>query len=336
MPILTLKITLVGAKPPIWRRVQVPGGISLGQLHDVIQIAMGWTDSHLHQFEQNRIYFGPPDRDIEWQRRNERRVRVDEVLSRVGDRIDYEYDFGDSWTHAIVLERIDDASAAPAGAVLLKARGACPPEDCGGIGGFWRFLEILDDPDDPEHAAMLEWYGGPFDRAAVDIAGVNARLHALRLREVPQRTERRGRAGSPRAAADRLAAFRDKLKAKLDDPAAILNDQEVRYLAAQVTHAIGAFQTALIPGAPSAEDMVRWSAVAARCRQVREERGWTTDEAARALKVPRYRIDAVERGPVPDYQLEFAVRYFRLLGLETWIARWARAHRDLARRQGLG
>jgi DNA-binding XRE family transcriptional regulator len=126
------------------------------------------------------------------------------------------------------------------------------------------------------------------------------------------------------------------LKRKLDDPAAILTDRDVRYLASQVELALAAVPPPTRSAAPSAEDIVRWSAVAARCRQVREERSWTTRDVASALKVARYKIDAVEKGPVRDYELEIAVRYFRLLGLEPWIARWARSSPELARRQGLG
>ena len=129
--------------------------------------------------------------------------------------------------------------------------------------------------------------------------------------------------------------FRNKLKAKLEDPAAILNDREVRYMTDQVSLALADMPATLITAAPAAEDMVRWSAVAARCRQVRDTRGWSTKDAAKTLKIPHYRIEAVERGPVPGYDLECAVRYFRLLGIETWISRWARANRALARRQGL-
>jgi DNA-binding XRE family transcriptional regulator len=108
------------------------------------------------------------------------------------------------------------------------------------------------------------------------------------------------------------------------------------YLASQVELALAAVPESTRVAVPSAEDIVRWSAVAARCRQVREERGWTTKDAASALKAARYKIDAVEKGPVRAYELEVAARYFRLLGLETWIARWARSNPDLARRQGLG
>ena len=303
MRLYTLKVMLVGARPPIWRRLEVPADMSLGRLHDVLQIAMGWTDSHLHQFESGRAIYGPPDSEIEYPRVNENKTRVCDVLAHPKDRMTYEYDFGDSWSHQIVLEGITQ-STQPAAARVVKARGACPPEDVGGIGGFDRFVEAMADPQDEEHAALREWYGDVFDPTAYDLDGVNARLGRLRLRPVKPRAPRwiyaAGTSTQTPAAFER---FRNKLKAKLEDPAAILNDREVRYMADQVSLALVDMPATLMPAAPSAEDMVRWSAVAARCRQARDARGWSTKDAAKTLKIPQYRVEAVERGPVPGYDL---------------------------------
>ena len=250
---------------------------------------------------------------------------------------DIPYDFGDSWTHRVVLETVEEADAARS-AVIVAGKGACPPEDCGGVGGYARVVSAALDPDHPEHHEVREWLGGEFDPAAFDLAAINRALRRVSLRDLQLRAPRR------RSPIERVLAgpeepsptFRAKLKTKLEDPAAILTDREVRYLASQVELALAAVPQPTRAAVPSAEDIVRWSAVAARCRQVREERGWTTKDAASALKVARYKIDAVEKGPVRDYELEVAVRYFRLLGLEAWIARWTRSNSDLARRQGLG
>ena len=337
MPTFTLKVTLEGIRPPIWRRFVVPAGISLAQLHRVLQTVMGWTDSHLHQFERGRVIYGLPDPDFGTQHEDERRTRLDAVLQRKADWMTYEYDFGDSWTHRVVLEKVDDAKAARS-AVVVAGKRACPPEDCGGVGGYDRIVSAVQDAQHPEHEELREWLGGEFDPAAFDLSAINSALRRVSLRELPPRAPRR------RSPIERLLAepeepsptFRTKLKTKLDDPAAILTDREVRYLASQVEQALPTIPASIRTAVPSAEDMVRWSAVAARCRQVRDERSWTTAEAASALKVARYKIDAVEKGPVRGYELEVAVRYFRLLGLETWIARWARSNPDLARRQGLG
>jgi DNA-binding XRE family transcriptional regulator len=337
MSTFTLKVTLEGIRPPIWRRFVVPAGISLAQLHRVLQIVMGWTDSHLHQFERGRVIYGLPDPDFGGEHEDERRARLDAVLERKADWMTYEYDFGDSWTHRVVLEKIEEADAARS-AVIVAGKRACPPEDCGGVGGYARVVSAAQDPDHPEHQEVREWLGGEFDPAAFDLVAINTALRRVPLRELQLRAPRR------RSPIERVLAgpeepsptFRAKLKTKLEDPAAILTDREGRYLASQVELALATIPESTRAVVPPAEDIVRWSAVAARCRQVREERGWATKDAANALKVARYKIDAVEKGPVRGYELEVAVRYFRLLGLEPWIARWTRSNPDLARRQGLG
>jgi hypothetical protein len=107
MPMFTLKVTLEGIRPPIWRRFVVPAGFSLSQLHRVLQIVMGWTDSHLHQFERGHTIYGLPDPDFGGQHEDERRTRLDAVLERKADWMTYEYDFGDSWTHRVVLEKVE-------------------------------------------------------------------------------------------------------------------------------------------------------------------------------------------------------------------------------------
>jgi hypothetical protein len=337
MSTFTLKVTLEGIRPPIWRRFVVPAGISLAQLHRVLQVVMGWTDSHLHQFERGRVIYGLPDPEFGGHYEDERRTRLDAVLQREADWMTYDYDFGDSWTHRVVLEGVEAADSARS-AVILAGKRACPPEDCGGVWGYERVVSAAQDPNHPEHPEVREWLGGEFDPAAFDLAAINRALRRVPLRELGPRAPKR------RSSIDRVLAgpeepsltFRARLKAKLDDPAAILTDREVRYLAGQVDLALAGVAPPTRAAVPSAEDIVRWSAVAARCRQVREERGWTTKDAASALKVARYKIDAVEKGPVRGYEFEVAGRYFRLLGLEVWIARWTRSNPDLARRQGLG
>jgi len=109
MPAFALKVTLEGIRPPIWRRFVLPAGISLAQLHRVLQIVMGWTDSHLHQFERGRVIYGLPDPDFGGQHEDERRTRLDAVLQREADWMTYEYDFGDSWSHRVVLEKLTEA-----------------------------------------------------------------------------------------------------------------------------------------------------------------------------------------------------------------------------------
>lgn len=164
-----LKVTLRGTRPPIWRRLEVPGRITLSRFHDVLQIAMGWTDSHLHQFVVDGVVYGLSDPDWDMPVKSSARVRLDQVLREPKDQLVYEYDFGDGWEHRVVLEKVLPLDRARhRRPQVTGGRRACPPEDCGGIGGFYAMLEILDDADHPEHEEMLEWLGGGFDADAFD------------------------------------------------------------------------------------------------------------------------------------------------------------------------
>ena len=171
--IYQIKISLAGATPPIWRTVLVPGDIRLDALHNVIQLAMGWTDSHLHQFIANKKFYGMPDDDLEMEMEDETKYKLAQLLKKEKDVLVYEYDFGDSWEHIILLEKIlpfDGKTALP---VCIKGKRARPPEDCGGIWGYKDLLETLADPKHPDHDDMLEWLGGEFDPEAFDLADIN-------------------------------------------------------------------------------------------------------------------------------------------------------------------
>lgn len=146
--------------------------MTLAQLHDILQIVMGWTDSHLHQFRRGATYYGQPDPEMGMERENEGRVQLRQVLRRPKDRMVYEYDFGDGWEHDVVLEAIREGGGEKPPTRVLAGKGACPPEDVGGIGGYYRFLEAIRNPRDPEHRDMLEW-GGRFDPDAFEIDEVN-------------------------------------------------------------------------------------------------------------------------------------------------------------------
>lgn len=145
--------------------------VTLGQLHHILQLVMGWTDSHLHQFRRGTTYYGQPD-PVGMDRENERRVQLRQVLRRAKDRMVYEYDFGDGWEHDVVLEAIGEHGREKPLTRVLAGKRACPPEDVGGIGGYYRFLEAIRNPKDPEHRDMLEW-GGRFDPDAFEIDEVN-------------------------------------------------------------------------------------------------------------------------------------------------------------------
>ena len=181
-PIYQLKITLKDSRPPIWRRILVAGDVSLAKLHGILQIVMGWTDSHLHQFTIHGRDYGVPDRELDFGHRtlSERRVRLFEVVYGEKDRFLYEYDFGDSWTHQILVEKIIPKEEGKHYPVCVAGKRACPPEDCGGIWGYENFLEAIKDAGHPEHEDMIEWIGGGFDAEAFSLDEVNQRLRRLR------------------------------------------------------------------------------------------------------------------------------------------------------------
>ena len=169
-----LKVTLKKSKPPIWRRVQVESNINLCRLHQIVLVAMGWTDSHLHQFNIYGELYGTPDPDFEVT--NEKTIKLDQVVSEAGEKFVYEYDFGDSWEHVILVEKILQLETGVNYPICLGGKRACPPEDCGGIWGYGDLLEAIQDPTHPEHKDMLEWLGGSFDPEEFDVDIVNQKL----------------------------------------------------------------------------------------------------------------------------------------------------------------
>lgn len=134
-----VRLDLLGAKPPVWRRLDLPGDLTLPQVHHVIQAAMGWTDSHLHRFRtgsdsRSPRFVTPFDIDEGEEGVLEDDARLDQLLASGGDALWYEYDFGDGWEHVLKVEEVLDEP--PATVRCLGGRMACPPEDCGGIGGY--------------------------------------------------------------------------------------------------------------------------------------------------------------------------------------------------------
>lgn len=202
MSVYQLKVTMRGIRPPIWRRVRVSGGLTLARLHDALQEAFGWTNSHLHQFRVGRECFGVPDRDG-WggpEVIDERRVRLEEVAD-VKSRLVYEYDFGDGWEHDVVVERVDAGEEAVPS--CLDGRRSRPPEDCGGPYGYENLLQALTDPKHAEHEEMLEWTGPHFQPEHFDLEFTNKQLRALGMRW--QRASAR-KARGPRTRSTRVPA----------------------------------------------------------------------------------------------------------------------------------
>jgi len=172
-----LKITLKQSKPPIWRRVQVRSEITLAQLHLVIQIAMGWTDSHLHQFIVNGRVFGRPDYE-ELELNDEKKASLWRLVG-LRDSFLYEYDFGDDWQHQVLVEKVLPVEQGAVYPRCLTGKRACPPEDVGGVWGYGDFLMAIKDPMHPDHREMLDWVDENFDPAAFDPAAVNLRFQVL-------------------------------------------------------------------------------------------------------------------------------------------------------------
>lgn len=180
--IYQLRIALRDARPPIWRRLLVPGNWSLGALHYVIQVAMGWTNSHLHQFVVGDDYISlyPIDGVTT---RNAGKVALAEVALKPKSKFAYDYDFGDNWQHDITVEKIvqpEDGARYP---VCVDGKRACPPDDCGGVFGYENLLAIIRDPEHDEHEDMIAWLDEMrpgFDPDAFDVDEVNRRLKKIR------------------------------------------------------------------------------------------------------------------------------------------------------------
>jgi len=175
-----IKITLRDSKPPIWRRLLVPDSISLYKLHQIIQIAMGWTDSHLHQFIIDGEYYGIPSPEDWGPVIDERRSHLNKIAPFEGDKFIYEYDFGDSWEHVVLVEKILPPEPDIKYPVCIKGKRACPPEDVGGIWGYEEFIEAMSDPSHNEHDSYLEWWGAEFDPEAFNIEEINVALGQIK------------------------------------------------------------------------------------------------------------------------------------------------------------
>jgi hypothetical protein len=166
--IYRFRIALMDCYPPIWRQIEVPDG-TLDDLHEYIQTAMGWTNSHLHQFSIDDDCYGDPqllnDGLYEPEIIDSTQIRLGTLFdkARRGTRFRYQYDFGDGWEHEVTFEgRLATEPDAKYPRCIDGAR-ACPPEDVGGTFGYVDFLEAIQDPRHENHKEMLEWSGRRFD-----------------------------------------------------------------------------------------------------------------------------------------------------------------------------
>ena len=177
-----LKVTLLGATPAIWRRLVVPESFTLARLHIVLQLSMDWKDSHLHQFRIDRKTYGRPDRDDEAAdfpgQLDEGRAKLSSVLGQ-GKKALYIYDFGDDWQHAIEVETVLPMEAGQAYPLCVAGERRSPPEDCGGVPGYYNLLRVMSDRYHPEYKETRRWLGGDFDPEAFSIDTVNSRIARL-------------------------------------------------------------------------------------------------------------------------------------------------------------
>jgi hypothetical protein len=176
--LLQLKVTLLDIEPPIWRRILVPDNYSLAELHEILQVAMGWTFSHLHSFRWQNEHWGEPSEEDDvfgTPTQDERHGFLLRFFTKTGDCLLYEYDFGDGWEHQIELERAEPFDPARPVPVCLAGARACPPEDCGGAGGYADILHALKHPRARGRAELLEWLD-EYDPEAFDVEAVNRRL----------------------------------------------------------------------------------------------------------------------------------------------------------------
>ena len=179
-------MTLQGAEPAVWRRLEVPADSTFDQLHRYINAAMGWLDYHLHEFRvgRRRIAASDADWETEWPHEDETQVTLGEALADGVRTFRYRYDFGDDWEHLVEVEHVGPPEQGVFYPWCVAAAGACPPEDCGGPHGYLELLEALADPEDPEHAELLQWLEEPLDPGYVDVEGIDRLLRLAATGEI--------------------------------------------------------------------------------------------------------------------------------------------------------
>ena len=198
--IARLKIKLNGQSIRVSRRIEVRLDTRLADLHLMFQVAMGWENYHLYEFQVGRsIRYGVPD--PAWEDaglRSAKNATLADLIDKAGrnSTFDYLYDFGDNWLHTVTIEAAADADPDVTYPRLLDAHGRCPPEDCGGPDGYVHYLEAISDPDHEDHAEMVEWRGPGFEPEIVDEDAIRNGFAAL---GAPKRRRRKQgiRSGRP-------------------------------------------------------------------------------------------------------------------------------------------
>jgi hypothetical protein len=176
-----LRIELENIEPLIWRRVAVRTSMNLQTLHSVIQAAMGWQDCHLWEFVSGDDKYGmliPNDRDWNERIKDVAKTKVSTLLSGVRE-VGYVYDMGDNWEHRIIVEKVKAAESGAHYPQFLGGERRCPPEDCGGLPGYYEFLKNIASKQSKRRKAAIEWYGGPYDPDEIDEAEIIIALERI-------------------------------------------------------------------------------------------------------------------------------------------------------------
>ena len=170
--VVGLKVTLRDIKPPVWRRLVLPGTMTLAELHEAIQAAMGWHGGHLHDFDIAGRQYGDPRilEDVA----DETRLTLNGLIRSGVARFTYTYDLGDNWQHQVLIERTQPALDAGSYPACVAGKRNCPPEDCGGPWGYAELLAVIADPTHPEHAERRAWLGEDFDPDKFDVDDADA------------------------------------------------------------------------------------------------------------------------------------------------------------------
>jgi hypothetical protein len=181
--ICQIKMTLKGIDPPIWRRTHTPD-CTLEELHEIIQVTMGWEFEHLYRFTIGGVDYADLEMTSDEEVEDAGGTSLSAVLPTANrrPRFSYEYDFGDEWIHQLIVEERFPPREGVQDPICVGGQRACPPEDCGGPWAYADFVEAIGNPEHRRHAEVLEWVGGEFDPERFDQEAVNTELRRLRTR----------------------------------------------------------------------------------------------------------------------------------------------------------
>ena len=182
-----IKVTIKNTHPPVWRRLQIPAGITFHELNAIIQLAFNWSGYHLYSFEIGNLLIEIPDDiydDFDYKVINSKRTKVDKYFDKI-EKLEYTYDFGDNWIHDIQIENVVESEEKLKNPVCLKAKMASLPEDCGGPWGYEDLLDVINNPKDERYQDMKDWLEQGYsvwydDRTYVDLNRINRELEACK------------------------------------------------------------------------------------------------------------------------------------------------------------